>query len=111
MSFIKTSELDHLAERLLLRPRSKRRSLRFPERGQGPRLALDGDIGITGRIPIATRGGLKVRGHPVAATDVYQIVEIVQWFRGEAGKTRFQMPEWQWLRALEKVDRISFHIF
>src|SRR5690606_2739566 len=50
----------------------------FAERGQGPRLALDGHIGPSGRLPIATRGGLKARGHPVGATGLYQIVEVVQ---------------------------------
>ncbi|MBE0699166.1 MAG: thiolase domain-containing protein, partial [Anaerolineaceae bacterium] len=40
----------------------------FAERGQGPRLGLDGEICPGGRIPIATRGGLKARGHPVGAT-------------------------------------------
>ncbi len=60
----------------------------FAERGQGPRLALDGEIRPTGRIPIATRGGLKARGHPVGATGMYQIVEVVQQLRGEAGETQ-----------------------
>jgi len=56
----------------------------FAERGQGPRLAMDGDILINGKIPISTRGGLKARGHPVGATGMYQIVEVVQQLRGEA---------------------------
>lgn len=63
----------------------------FAERGQGPRLALDNEIIPTGRIPIATRGGLKARGHPVGATGMYQIVEVVQQLRGEAGET--QVPD------------------
>ena len=63
----------------------------FAERGQGPRLALDGAIVPTGKLPIATRGGLKARGHPVGATGIYQIVEAVQQLRGEAGPT--QVPE------------------
>jgi acetyl-CoA C-acetyltransferase len=60
----------------------------FAERGQGPRLGLDGDILPGGRIPIATRGGLKARGHPVGATGVYQIVEVAQQLRGEAGENQ-----------------------
>jgi acetyl-CoA C-acetyltransferase len=60
----------------------------FAERGQGPRLALDGEITPAGRIPIATLGGLKARGHPVGATGMYQIVEAVQQLRGEAGKAQ-----------------------
>lgn len=60
----------------------------FADRGQGPRLALNGDIRPNGRIPIATRGGLKARGHPVGATGMYQIVEVVQQLRGECGETQ-----------------------
>ena len=60
----------------------------FAERGQGPRLGLDGEIQIGGRIPITTRGGLKARGHPVGATGIYQVVEVVQQLRGEAGETQ-----------------------
>ncbi len=60
----------------------------FAERGQGPRLALEGEITPKGRIPIATRGGLKARGHPVGATGMYQLVEVVQQLRGEAGETQ-----------------------
>jgi acetyl-CoA C-acetyltransferase len=33
-------------------------------------------------------GGLKARGHPVGATGIYQIVEVVQQLRGEAGVTQ-----------------------
>ncbi|MGC9398715.1 MAG: thiolase domain-containing protein [Anaerolineae bacterium] len=57
----------------------------FAERGQGVRLALDGGITLDGRIPIATMGGLKARGHPVGATGIYQIVEAVLQLRGLAG--------------------------
>ena len=60
----------------------------FAERGQGPRLALDGEITPEGRIPITTMGGLKARGHPVGATGMYQVVEAVQQLRGEAGKAQ-----------------------
>jgi acetyl-CoA C-acetyltransferase len=60
----------------------------FAERGQGPRLGLDGQITPQGRIPIATRGGLKARGHPVGATGMYQIVEVVQQLRGDAVGTQ-----------------------
>jgi len=60
----------------------------FCERGQGPRLGLDGEIVPTGRVPIATRGGLKARGHPVGATGIYQLVEVVQQLRGDAGDTQ-----------------------
>ena len=60
----------------------------FAERGKGVQLGLDGEITPTGRIPVCTRGGLKARGHPVGATGVYQIVEVVQQLRGECGETQ-----------------------
>ena len=62
----------------------------FAERGQGVKLALDHAITPKGRIPICTRGGLKARGHPVGATGIYQVVEIVQQLRGECGKTQVE---------------------
>jgi acetyl-CoA C-acetyltransferase len=60
----------------------------FAERGQGPRLALDGEIRPNGRVPIATLGGLKARGHPVGATGMYQIIEVIQQLRQAAGQTQ-----------------------
>ena len=57
----------------------------FAERGQGPRMANNGDIFPNGKLPVSTRGGLKARGHPVGATGLYQITEVVQQLRGEAG--------------------------
>jgi len=60
----------------------------FAERGQGVRLALDNEISIQGRVPVCTRGGLKARGHPVGATGMYQLVEVVQQLRGECGRTQ-----------------------
>ncbi|HTX91737.1 MAG TPA: thiolase domain-containing protein [Anaerolineales bacterium] len=60
----------------------------FAERGKGVQLGLDGEITPQGRIPVTTRGGLKARGHPVGATGVYQIVEVVQQLRGECAETQ-----------------------
>jgi acetyl-CoA C-acetyltransferase len=66
----------------------------FAPRGQGVRMAGSGEIALDGRIPIATMGGLKARGHPVGATGLYQIVEIVQQMRGAAGPN--QLPDVRW---------------
>jgi acetyl-CoA C-acetyltransferase len=60
----------------------------FADKGQGLRVAMDGEIGIDGRVPVSTMGGLKARGHPVGATGMYQIVEIVQQLRGLAGENQ-----------------------
>jgi len=62
----------------------------FADRGQGLRLAMEGEIGIEGSIPVATMGGLKARGHPVGATGIYQVVEVVQQLRGRAGANQVQ---------------------
>ena len=60
----------------------------FAERGKGVRLGLDNEISPNGRVPVCTRGGLKARGHPVGATGMYQIVEVVQQLRGECNRTQ-----------------------
>ena len=65
----------------------------FAERGKGPQLAEDGEIRLTGRIPISTRGGLKARGHPVGATGLYQIVEAVQQLQGICGEGQVEGAE------------------
>ncbi len=62
----------------------------FAERGRGVYLAEEGEITIEGRIPIATMGGLKARGHPVGATGVYQVVEAVQQLQGLGGPNQVQ---------------------
>ena len=56
----------------------------FAARGEGWQLARDGEIGLNGRIPISTLGGLKARGNPIGATGVYQVVEVSQQLRGQA---------------------------
>lgn len=60
----------------------------FAERGKAVWLAQSGDITREGRIPICTMGGLKARGHPVGATGIYQVVEVAQQLRGDAGKNQ-----------------------
>ncbi len=60
----------------------------FADKGEGLRLAMEDEIGIEGRVPVATMGGLKARGHPVGATGLYQIVEVVQQLRGLAGENQ-----------------------
>jgi acetyl-CoA C-acetyltransferase len=57
----------------------------FAAPGTGTHLAREGALALDGRLPVATMGGLKGRGHPVGATGVYQIVEAVQQLRGQAG--------------------------
>ena len=52
--------------------------------GKAGRATLDGDTALDGRIPINPSGGLKARGHPLAATGIAQIVECVWQLTGGA---------------------------
>ena len=45
--------------------------------GKAGRVTLDGETARDGRLPINPSGGLKGRGHPLAATGIAQIVECV----------------------------------
>ena len=56
----------------------------FAIKGQGWKLAADGEIGLKGRIPCATMGGMKARGFTGGAAGVYQAVEAVIQLRGQA---------------------------
>jgi acetyl-CoA C-acetyltransferase len=60
--------------------------LGFVEKGQGGPYTLAGKTCIQGELPINTSGGLKAKGHPVGATGVGQICDVVQQIRGEAGE-------------------------
>lgn len=55
-------------------------------RGKACQLVENGDISRGGQFPINTDGGLKANGHPIGATGIAQIYEIVTQIRGEAGK-------------------------
>jgi acetyl-CoA acetyltransferase len=54
--------------------------------GEGPRLIDEGVTTLTGRVPVNPSGGLCSRGHPVGATGLLQIAELVWQLRGEAGR-------------------------
>jgi acetyl-CoA acetyltransferase len=60
--------------------------------GEGGRLIEDGVTELGGRIPVNPSGGLLSRGHPVGASGVAQIVEIVWQLRGEAGRRQVRSP-------------------
>jgi acetyl-CoA C-acetyltransferase len=52
--------------------------------GKAGRATLDGETAIGGRLPVNTSGGLKARGHPLAATGISQIVELFWQLTGRA---------------------------
>ncbi len=53
--------------------------------GQGGPAAERGEFTIGGRIPINPSGGLESKGHPLGATGIGQLFELVTQLRGEAG--------------------------
>ncbi len=60
----------------------------FFKKGEGGKAVMAGKTRLGGQIPINMSGGLKARGHPVGATGVAQIVDIVFQLRHELGKER-----------------------
>jgi len=61
-------------------------SLMLVPLGEGGPAAERGDFTVGGRIPINPSGGLESKGHPIGATGLAQIHELVTQLRGEAGK-------------------------
>jgi acetyl-CoA C-acetyltransferase len=56
--------------------------------GKGGDAVLEGVTAAEGRLPVNPSGGLKARGHPVGASGLAQIVEVVKRLRGESGSKR-----------------------
>ena len=60
------------------------------KKGQGGKATRDGLTARDGKFPVNPSGGLKSKGHPVGATGIAQIHEIVTQLRGEAGKRQLK---------------------
>ncbi len=60
----------------------------FFKKGEGGKAAVTGKTRLGGQIPINISGGLKARGHPVGATGVAQVVDIVFQLRHELPENR-----------------------
>ncbi len=67
--------------------------LGFCRKGEAGRLTEEGVTALNGDIPVNTSGGLKACGHPVGATGIKQVFEIVQQLRGEAGRRQIDGAE------------------
>ncbi len=59
--------------------------LGFAEKGKGAQFIRSGKINLDGEMPVNTSGGLKAKGHPISATGLAQINEIVEQLRGKCG--------------------------
>ena len=60
--------------------------LGFCKRGEEARLIEDGVTEIGGKLPVNASGGLLSKGHPISASGIAQVAEIVWQLRGQAGK-------------------------
>jgi len=67
--------------------------LGFFEPGKGGDAVLDGKTARGGSIPINVSGGLKAKGHPIGATGISQVFEIVTQIRGEAGNRQVKRAD------------------
>jgi len=63
----------------------------FAPKGQAAKMLSNGEFDATGRIPINPSGGLKAHGHPIAATGLGQICELVWQLREEADKRQVKI--------------------
>ncbi|MFY8093773.1 MAG: thiolase family protein [Niveispirillum sp.] len=59
--------------------------LRLTEMGGAGAAAERGELSLGGRVPVNPSGGLECKGHPIGATGLGQITELVTQLRGEAG--------------------------
>jgi len=66
--------------------------LGFCEPGGAAELLRSGATQLEGKIPVNTSGGLSSRGHPIGATGIGQIAEVVWQLRGEAGQRQVDRP-------------------
>jgi acetyl-CoA acetyltransferase len=64
--------------------------LRLCPQGQGGKFVESGATSLGGQIPLNTSGGLVSKGHPIGATGLSMIYELVTQLRGEAGERQVQ---------------------
>jgi acetyl-CoA C-acetyltransferase len=67
--------------------------LGFVKKGEAGRFYEEGQAYIGGELPVNTSGGLKACGHPVGATGIKQVYEVVTQLRGEAGRRQVDGAE------------------
>jgi len=64
--------------------------LGFVKKGEGGKAIENKITTLDGEIPVNTSGGLKAKGHPIGATGVAQIAEIVAQLQGKADKRQIK---------------------
>lgn len=84
----------------------------FAPAGEGWRMAAEGEIGLGGRLPVCTMGGLKARGHPIGASALYQTCEIVLQLTEQAGANQVKNARCALLQSVGGAGgTVLTHIF
>lgn len=71
--------------------------LGFCRKGEGGRFVEEGESDLGGSLPVNTFGGLKAKGHPLGATGVAMVYEVVKQLRGEAGSLQVDLKSYRGL--------------
>ncbi|MET0597628.1 MAG: acetyl-CoA acetyltransferase [Mesorhizobium sp.] len=79
LSFVETHDCFTIAELI------EYEAMGLAKRGEGGRLALEGQTAKDGRLPVNPSGGLKSKGHPIGATGVSMHALTAMQLTGEAG--------------------------
>jgi acetyl-CoA C-acetyltransferase len=85
LSFVETHDCFTIAELV------EYEAMGLAPKGQGAKVALEGQTEKNGRLPVNPSGGLKAKGHPIGATGVSMHVLTSMQLAGEAGG--IQIPE------------------
>ena len=79
LSFVETHDCFTIAELI------EYEAMGLAKRGEGARIAMEGQTAKDGRLPVNPSGGLKSKGHPIGATGVSMHVLSAMQLTGEAG--------------------------
>lgn len=79
LSFVETHDCFTIAELI------EYEAMGLAKRGEGAKVALEGQTQKGGRLPVNPSGGLKAKGHPIGATGVSMHVLSSMQLMGEAG--------------------------
>ncbi|MCX7304489.1 MAG: acetyl-CoA acetyltransferase [Hyphomicrobiales bacterium] len=79
LSFVETHDCFTIAELI------EYEAMGLAKRGEGGRVAVEGQTAMGGRLPVNPSGGLKSKGHPIGATGVSMHVLTAMQLMGEAG--------------------------
>ena len=67
--------------------------LGFCKKGEGYKLVRDGYFNKDGKVPVNLSGGLKAKGHPVSATGLGMVYEVVNQLRGNCNERQVDNPK------------------